>query len=74
MTYTADSFLNSPAFLKIAAVDAIRLVAKTNKQTYEMTLEAFGLQVPNVVNEVNKLIVLAAEHCAAEANAGRMWK
>lgn len=74
MTYTADMFLNSPAFLKIAADDAVKLVAKTNNQTYATTLEALGLQVPNVVTEITKLIAAAAEHCATEANAGRLWK
>lgn len=72
-TYTADMFLNSPAFLKIAATDAVALVAKTNNQTYQLTLEAMGLGVVNVVSQVTKLITAAAEHCAAEANAGRMW-
>lgn len=73
-TYSAANFLNSPAFLKIATEDAVNLVAKANDQTYALTLKALAQQVPNVVSEVTKLITCAAEHCADEANAGRLWK
>ena len=73
-TYTAMSFMNSPAFVQIALEDALKLVAKTNNQTLELTTEAFGLEVPNVVNQVAKLVAKAAQVCADEANAGRMWK
>lgn len=73
MTYTADQFMNSTAFVKIAIEDAIKLVAKTNGQSEELTLNALGAGVSNVVNEVAKLVKAAAEHCAKEANAGRLW-
>lgn len=73
-TYTAMSFMNSPAFVQIALEDAFKLVAKTNGQTYELTCEAFGLEVPNVVNQVAKLVAKAAQHCADEANKGQLWK
>lgn len=73
-TYCADNFLSSPAFLEIAIEDAVKLVAKINKQTDALTLKALAMQVPNVVREVNKLVTFAAEHCAREANAGRLWK
>lgn len=73
-TYTAEHFISSPAFVKIALEDALKLVAKTNGQTYELTCESFAMQVPNVVNEVAKLMVKAAKHCADEANANRLWK
>lgn len=73
-TYTAESFMSSPAFVKIALGDALKLVAKTNGQTYELACEAFAKQVPNVVNEVAKLVVKAAKHCADEANQGKLWK
>lgn len=72
--YTAMSFMNSPAFVQIALEDALKLVAKVNNQTVELTTEAFQLEVPNVVNQVAKLVAKAAQHCADEANAGRMWK
>ena len=71
-TYTATSFMNSPAFVQIALEDALKLVAKTNGQTVELTCEAFKLEVPNVVNQVAKLVVAAAQHCADEMNAGRL--
>jgi len=74
MTYTAENFIASPAFVKIALEDALALVAKVNGQSVELAAQAFLLKVPNVVNEVTKLIAAAAEHCAAEANAGRLWK
>lgn len=73
-TYTAMSFMNSSAFVQVALEDALKLVAKTNNQTLELTTEAFGLEVPNVVNQVAKLVAKAAQHCAQEANAGRLWK
>ncbi|MNP52258.1 hypothetical protein D3C76_1466370 [compost metagenome] len=72
-TYTAAQFVQSPAFMAIAMEDALKLVAKTNGQTFELICEAFSLQVPNVVNQVAKLGAAAAQHCADEANAGRMW-
>lgn len=72
--YTAMSFMNSPAFVKIALEDALKLVAKANGQTYELACEAFQLEVPNVVNQVAKLVAKAAEECARQANAGTLWK
>lgn len=74
MIYTAEHFLNSPAFLEIAAQDAVKLVAKTNAQPYALTLQALAQQVPNVVRQVAKLITAAAERCAQDANAGQLWK
>ena len=73
-TYTADMFLNSPSFVKIAAEDALKLIAKTNKQSYELTLEALGMGVENVVNKLQELILLAAEQCSKDANQGKLWK
>lgn len=72
MTLTADNFLASPGFLAIAIEDALKLVAKTNGQAYELALSALAQEAPNVVREVTKLVKLAAEHCAKEANAGRL--
>lgn len=72
-TYTAAAFIASPAFMKITLEDAIKQVAKTNGQTVELTAQAFALEVPNVINAVAKLVVFAAQHCADEANAGRLW-
>lgn len=66
-TYTAENFLSSSRFLEVATEDAVRLVAKTNGQTYALTLRALAQQVPNVVREVTKLISAAAELCAKEA-------
>ena len=73
-TYTAMSFMNSPAFVQIALEDALKLVAKVNNQTVELTNEAFGLEVPNVVNQVAKLVAKAAQVCADEANKDQLWK
>ena len=72
--YTAMSFMNSPAFVQIALEDALKLVAKVNNQSVATTTEAFGLEVPNVVSQVAKLVAKAAKVCADECNAGRMWK
>lgn len=74
MTYTAQNFLASPRFVEIATEDAIVTVAKANGQTVDMTKTALEMLVPNVVAKVGKLILAAAEHCASEANAGRLWK
>ena len=73
-TYTAMSFMNSPAFVQIALEDALKLVAKVNNQSVALTTEAFGLEVPNVVNQVAKLVAKAAQVCADEANKGNLWK
>lgn len=73
MTYTTANFLNSPRFLEIATEDALQVVAKTNAQPYDVALAALAQQVPNVVREVAKLVRRAAEHCAQEANNGRLW-
>ncbi len=72
-TYTAAQFAQSPAFMAIAVEDALKLVAKTNGQTFELACEAFEMEVPSVMLEVSKLVAAACQHCAAEANAGRMW-
>lgn len=72
--YTAMSFMNSPAFVQIALEDALKLVAKVNNQSVELTTEAFGLEVPNVINQVAKLVAKAAQVCADEANKGDFWK
>lgn len=74
MKYTKEAFLSSPKFMEIAIEDALKLVAKTNGQSLELAKNAFNLQVPNVVNEVAKLVIKAAEHCASEANKGKLWK
>lgn len=72
-TYTAAQFAQSPAFMAIAVEDALKLVAKTNGQTFELACEAFEMEVPSVMSEVSKLVAAACQYCAAEANAGRMW-
>ncbi|MDU8351134.1 hypothetical protein RYA05_04390 [Pseudomonas syringae pv. actinidiae] len=71
--YTAASFLNSPAFMLIAVEDAVKVVAKANGQSYTLTIQALAMDVPNVVRDVDKLVNAAAEHCAQEATAGRLW-
>lgn len=73
-TYTAMSFMNSPAFVQIALEDALKLVAKVNGQTLELATEAFQLEVPNVVNQVAKLVAKAAQVCSDQANTGTLWK
>lgn len=73
MTYTAANFINSPAFIDSVIPDALALIAKTNAQTLEATKTAFDMQVPNVIDAVAKLVAKSAQHCADEANAGRLW-
>ena len=72
-TYTAMSFMNSSAFVKLALEDALELIAKVNGQSVSLARKAFEMEVPNVVEQVAKLMVKAAQHCADEANAGRLW-
>lgn len=74
VVYSTESFLASPAFLRIATEDAVKLVAKVNNQSYELTLYALSVMTPSVVTQVAALVIKAASHCAAEANAGRLWK
>lgn len=73
-TYTAQAFMSSPAFVKIALEDALQVVAKANGQSVSLARKAFEMEVPKVVDQVAKLMVKAAQHCADEANAGRLWK
>lgn len=72
-TYTAAQFAQSPAFMAIALEDALKLIAKTNGQSFELASQAFALGVPNVVVQAAELIAAACQHCANEANAGRLW-
>ena len=72
--YTAISFMNSPAFVQIALEDALKLVAKTNGQSISLARKAFEMEVPNVVNQVAKLVAKAAQVCSDQANAGTLWK
>lgn len=74
MTYTKEAFLSSPRFMEIAVEDALKIVAKTNGQSLELAQKAFSLQVPNVVNKVAELVIMAAEHSAKLANEGKLWK
>lgn len=71
--YTAQAFMSSPAFVKIALEDALQVVAKANDQSVSLARKAFEMEVPNVVEQVARLMVKAAHHCADEANAGRLW-
>lgn len=73
MTYTAEAFIKSPAFMAIATEDAVKAIAKANGQTVAKTQQAFEMQAPNVVAKAAELIMKAAQHCADQANAGRLW-
>lgn len=72
--YTAQAFMSSPAFVKIALEDAVVVIAKANNQSVELARTAFEMGTPNVVEKVAHLMVKAAQHCADEANAGCLWK
>lgn len=72
--YTAQAFMSSPAFVKIALEDALMVIAEANKQSVDLARTAFEMGTPNVVEKIARLMVKAAEHCADEANAGRLWK
>ena len=72
--YTTQAFMSSPAFVKIAIEDALAVVAKANNQSVELARTAFEMGTPGVVEKVAQLMVKAAQHCADEANAGRLWK
>lgn len=72
--YTAQAFMSSSAFVKIALEDALQVVAKANNQSVRLARKAFEMEAPSVVEQVAMLMVKAAQHCADEANAGRLWK
>lgn len=72
-TYTAEAFLNSPAFISSTVEEAVKTMAKTTGLSIEEVKEAIQTQVPNAVKMLMGLIHKAAEHCAKEANAGRLW-
>ena len=67
--YTAQGIIMaSSEFRKIAATEALELIAKTNGQTYELTLQAYRQGVPNVVNKVADLVHEAAQALADKLN------
>jgi hypothetical protein len=74
VTYTKEAFLSSPRFMEIAVEDALKVVAKTNGQSLELAKKAFVMQVPNLLNKVAELVIMAAEHCADEANKNNLWR
>lgn len=73
MIYTAQQFIASPAFVEIATEEALKLIAKTNNQPFDLAVLALALKTPNVVSQVAELVAKAAQHAADEANAGRLW-
>lgn len=73
MKYTPESFAGSPRFIEVATEQAIRTVASANGQTVKLTAQALLMGAPNVVKAVAMLIAAGAQHCAVEANAGRMF-
>ena len=73
MKYTPESFIGSPRFIEVATEQAIITVARVNGQTVELTAQALLMGVPNVVKAVAALVAAGAKHCAAKANAGRMF-
>ncbi|MBE0470396.1 MAG: hypothetical protein IBX55_12935 [Methyloprofundus sp.] len=60
MSITKEKLLSSPAFLEIAGLDALKLIAKKNNQTFKLTAKAFVMQVPNVIKQFNELVEYAA--------------
>ena len=68
--HTAQSvIMASPRFVELSTEEALKVIAKTNGQTLELTKKAFALRVENVVNEVAKLVILGAEEFAKKLNA-----
>ena len=68
MTVTVAAVLASPAFVVEATLSAIEEVARVNHQTPQLAMEAFLLEVPNVLAQVRKLVLAAAEHFANHLN------
>ena len=68
MTTTAQQVVTSSEFLKIALPRAIQLVADRNRQSYDLTLQAFALGVDAVQQSVARLLVGAAQAVADDIN------
>ena len=68
--HTAVSIITaSPRFVELATEDALKVIAKTNGQTFAMAKKAFALEVESVVIEVAKLVMLGAQKFADNLNA-----
>lgn len=68
---TVAAVLSSPKFVVEATLAALEEVARINGQTLELAIEAFTLETPNVVRNVQKLVLAAAEQVAKDLNAAQ---
>lgn len=66
--YTITDVLSSEKFVRIAAEDAIKEIAKVNGQSIETTNAAYMAGVAKVQDTVAEMIFLAAEKFAEELN------
>lgn len=68
---TVEAVLSSPKFVVEATIAAIEEVARINDQTPAFAMEAFLLETPNVLKNVRKLVIAAAELLAKDLNAAQ---
>lgn len=66
--YTAEHFIASPAFMKIAVDGACEMLAKANNTEPKDIRNAYKMGADKVVNNVNDLVREAAEVSAKRAN------
>lgn len=70
MKTTPSMLIESPAFMDFATVEACKIVAESNGRQVKDAIIALKLGVPEVVGQVQKLILKAANEMAEELNAG----
>lgn len=69
MTHTAESIITaSPKFVKIAATEALELIAQTNGQSFNTAKSALEAGSESVTNQVSKLVYKAAQELADQLN------
>lgn len=66
--YNAAHFIASPAFMKIAVNEACKMLAEANNAKPEDIKNAYRLGADKVVNNVNELVMEAAEASAKRYN------
>lgn len=63
---TIDYLMSQERKMAIILTGALETIAKANGRTFDETLQAFQLEVPNVVNEAAKLCALAFSNLEKE--------
>lgn len=70
MKTTPQMLIESPSFMDFATVEACKIVAQSNGRQVKDAIMALKLGAPEVVNQVQSLILKTAKEMADALNAG----